>query len=127
MAAAMQRDDCSTPGDTTDWQAVQPYLPNLLVETLQRHPNRTPPWIDPVEGTLVLADISGFTPMSERLAQAGKEGAELLTGVINQYFGRMLDIARGHGCINIRFGGDAVLLMFKGDLPPVVVPPTELE
>jgi class 3 adenylate cyclase/tetratricopeptide (TPR) repeat protein len=115
MAAAMQHDSQMISGDAANWQAVLPYLPGLLVETLRRCPHRAAPWIDPIEGTLVLADISGFTPMSERLAQAGKEGAELLTGIINQYFGRMLDIARAHGCINIRFGGDALLLAFKDD------------
>jgi len=103
------------PVDSVTWQAALPYLPNLLVDTLRRYPRRHPPWIDPVEGTLVLADISGFTPMSERLARSGKEGAELLTGIINQYFNRMLDIARSHGCTNTRFGGDALLLLFTGE------------
>ncbi len=103
------------PVDSVTWQAALPYLPNLLVDTLRRYPHRPPPWIDPVEGSLVLADISGFTPMSERLARSGKEGAELLTGIINQYFNRMLDIARSHGCTNTRFGGDALLLLFTGE------------
>lgn len=115
MESAIRSESDSMPVDSVTWQAELPYLPNLLVDTLRRHPHRPPPWIDPVEGTLVLADISGFTPMSEKLAQSGKEGAELLTGIINQYFDKMIDIARGYGCVNIRFGGDAILLMFRDD------------
>jgi class 3 adenylate cyclase len=71
--------------------------------------------MDPLEGSLLLADISGFTNMSERLAEAGKEGAEWLTSIINQYFHTMLDIAHRHGGTNLKFGGDALLVMFRGD------------
>jgi hypothetical protein len=39
-----------------------------------------------LEGTLVVVDISGFTAMSERLAQQGKLGAEEVTEVMNLAF-----------------------------------------
>jgi class 3 adenylate cyclase len=53
--------------------------------------------------------------MSERLAKAGKEGAELLTNIISQYFHSMLDIARKYGGTKIKFGGDALLLLFNSE------------
>ena len=43
----------------------------------------------------MLCDMSGFTAMSERLAAQGKEGAEIMAGVLNRFFGRMLGIADG--------------------------------
>ncbi len=99
--------------DAADWSTAASYLPNILLDTIRHCPDRSPPWIDPLEGSLLLADISGFTSMSERLAEAGKEGAELLTSIINQYFHSMLDIAREYGGTKIKFGGDAILLLFK--------------
>jgi len=69
----------------------------------------------PIGGTLVMADITGFTPLSERLAARGKEGAELLTQIINAYFQRLLDAALPYGGDNLKFGGDALLLLFRGE------------
>jgi class 3 adenylate cyclase/tetratricopeptide (TPR) repeat protein len=91
------------------------YLPGILLEARHHYPERRPPWIEPVEGSLLLADISGFTRMSEQLAEAGREGAEWLTNIINHYFRNMLDIARGYGGDNLKFGGDALLVLFRGD------------
>ena len=101
--------------DSETWSTAASYLPNILLDAIHRCPNRPSPWIDPLEGSLLLADISGFTSMSERLAEAGKEGAELLTGIISQYFHSMLDIAREYGGTKIKFGGDALLLLFKSE------------
>ena len=53
--------------------------------------------------------------MTERLAEVGKEGAEWLTDIINQYFHRMLDIAGRYGGTNLNFGGDALLILFRKD------------
>lgn len=101
--------------DAAAWSAAVPYLPAPLLDAARRCPDRPPTWIDSLEGSLVLADISGFTRMSERLAEVGKEGAEWLTNIINQYFRRMLDITREYGGSNVKFGGDALLLLFTGE------------
>src|SRR5215212_2042986 len=45
-----------------------------------------------VHGTLLFADISGFTALSERLAKYGREGAEELTARLNAYFEAMVDV-----------------------------------
>jgi class 3 adenylate cyclase/predicted ATPase len=63
-------------------------------------------------GTLLFADISGFTPMSERLSRIGREGAEEVTAIVNRYFGAMLDILQAHGGQLVKFGGDALLSLF---------------
>ena len=64
------------------------------------------------EGSLVFVDISGFTALSERLARRGRVGAEELTEVLNHVFSRMLRIAYEQGGSLLKFGGDALLLLF---------------
>jgi class 3 adenylate cyclase len=89
------------------------YVSPLILQALSSDPDRALPWIEEVEGTLVMVDISGFTRLSERLAASGKEGSEILTDIINWYFQQMLDIARGYQGFNLKFGGDALLLFFQ--------------
>ncbi|MDP2731102.1 MAG: adenylate/guanylate cyclase domain-containing protein [Dehalococcoidales bacterium] len=95
--------------------STAPYIPGILLDAIASHPDRNPPWVDSIEGTLLLADISGFTPMTEKLAEVGKEGAELLTNIINQYFQSMLDTSNQYGGDNLKFGGDALLILFQGE------------
>lgn len=90
---------------------LQPYLPRLLVGWLADDPgapHRT------VEGSVVFVDISGFTNLSEKLAKRGKVGAEELTDAIGACFTRLLAVAYGNGGGLVKFGGDALLLLFDG-------------
>jgi hypothetical protein len=64
---------------------------------------------------MVFVDVSGFTKMSERLARFGKVGAEEVTDVINDTFGRLLTEAYAFGANLLKFGGDALLLLFTGE------------
>ena len=68
-----------------------------------------------VEGTLVFADVSGFTALSERLAARGKVGAELLTDLLDAVFEQLLDAALDRGGDLLAFGGDALCLLFTDD------------
>ena len=63
---------------------------------------------------MVFVDISGFTKMSERLARHGKVGAEEVTDVIDNTFGRLLPSAYSFGATLLKFGGDAMLMLFTG-------------
>ena len=60
------------------------------------------------------ADISGFTALSERLAAYGREGAEELTVLLNDCFGGMIAIVDEHCGDVLKFGGDALLVLFEG-------------
>lgn len=88
------------------------YLPRPAIAWLADEPERRH---RAVEGTLVFADISGFTALSERLAKQGRIGAEILAGTISSCFTRLLAAAYGNGGSLLKFGGDAVLLLFTGD------------
>lgn len=85
------------------------YLPRLIATWDRRERHRT------VDATVVFADVSGFTPLTERLSQAGKVGAEQLTEIINGAFTEMLSVARLEDGDLVSFGGDAQLLLFTGD------------
>ncbi|NNC91957.1 MAG: AAA family ATPase, partial [Acidimicrobiia bacterium] len=72
-----------------------------------------------IDGTLCYIDISGFTALSEKLARRGRIGAEELTEVLNFVFGKMLSVAYDRGGSLLKFGGDALLLVFNGPDHPV--------
>jgi class 3 adenylate cyclase/tetratricopeptide (TPR) repeat protein len=91
------------------------YLPASLVHAISAEPSLAVPWCRAVEGTMVMADLSGFTAISERLAKLGDEGAERLTAVINSFFERMLKTASFYVGDTLTFGGDAILLLFQGE------------
>ena len=67
-----------------------------------------------LDGTLVSADISGFTALSERMAAKGREGVEELTELINRCFDGMIDNCLAEGGDVLKFGGDALLVFFDG-------------
>jgi class 3 adenylate cyclase/tetratricopeptide (TPR) repeat protein len=94
-----------------DRSALLPYLPRLLVQWLAEEPDST--WRE-LDGTVVFVDISGFTKLSEKLARSGKMGAEELAEAIGSCFARLLAIAYGNGGGLLKFGGDALLLLFTG-------------
>ena len=91
--------------------ALGPYLPRLGLQWCAETPEET--W-RAVDGTLVFADVSGFTSLSERLARRGRIGAEELTEVLDAAFSRLLAVAYDDDGSLIKFGGDALVLLFSG-------------
>ena len=90
---------------------LRPYVPRLVLDWGRRHPD-TNHLV--ATGTLLSADLSGFTALSERLASLGRAGAEELTDVLNQCFTGMISAASRHGGDVLKFGGDALLIWFDG-------------
>lgn len=66
-------------------------------------------------GTFLFGDVSGFTPLSERLSQFGKAGAERVTEIINDLFQELVATLAEHGGILLKFGGDALLGLFPAE------------
>jgi class 3 adenylate cyclase/tetratricopeptide (TPR) repeat protein len=71
-----------------------------------------------VDGTLVFADVSGFTALTEKLSRRGRIGAEEIVETLNRVFGPMLHIAASRGGELLKFGGDALLFLFRGEDHP---------
>lgn len=60
-------------------------------------------------------DISGFTKMTQMLARNGKEGAEIITEIINRIFAPTLDLIHKHHGFVGGFAGDSYLSFFPLD------------
>ncbi|HSF85675.1 MAG TPA: adenylate/guanylate cyclase domain-containing protein [Acidimicrobiia bacterium] len=87
------------------------FVPRIAVDWDEISPGRQ--WRE-LDGTLCFVDISGFTNLSERLAKRGRIGAEELTEILDRSFSAMLQTAYAYGGSLIKFGGDALLLLFTG-------------
>lgn len=88
------------------------YVPRLLIEWLRDAPQTRHRIIT---GTCMFADLSGFTAMTERLAAQGTAGAEETGDIVNDIFEALLSAAYDFGAGLVKWGGDAVLLLFHGD------------
>jgi len=64
------------------------------------------------QAAILFADISGFTLLTERLAEKGPTGVETLASILNGYFGRMIDIIHAYGGDVVKFAGDAVIAVW---------------
>jgi class 3 adenylate cyclase/tetratricopeptide (TPR) repeat protein len=93
-------------------ELLLPYVPRLVVDWLRDTPEARH---KRVEGSLAFVDISGFTKLAERLAKKGKVGAEELSDTLNSTFAELLAAAYAYGAGVIKWGGDAVLLLFEGE------------
>ena len=92
-------------------EVLKPYVPRFLIEWVHQSPDTH---YRAVDGSLVFVDISGFTALSERLARRGKIGAELMRDMLDGVFRALLDEAYEWGAGLLKWGGDALLLLFDG-------------
>src|SRR5215213_7344840 len=97
---------------TGEKPSATPYVPRILLRHLAEDSEAT--WWT-TDGSVVFVDISGFTKLSEKLAKIGKEGAEQVTDAIETCFTDVLAVAYANEGSLIKFGGDALLLLFEGD------------
>jgi class 3 adenylate cyclase/tetratricopeptide (TPR) repeat protein len=109
--SARNRADAVAPLDAGGGR-FPPYVPRVLLRQLAESPGER---VQLVEGTMVFADVSGFTRLSEALARKGREGAERLSDTISSCFSALLTIPYANGGSLIKFGGDAMLLLFEGE------------
>lgn len=70
-------------------------------------------------GAVLFADISGFTPLTEALGQKGAEGPEELTRLLNRYFTWMIAFVEAQGGEVVKFGGDALMVVFPTNGEPL--------
>ena len=95
-----------------DRRRLDAYVPPVLFRQLA---DGRPAPVQTQDATVLFADITGFTKLSERLARRGREGAEELTQAIDTTFGALLDVADSNGGDLLKHGGDALLLLFEGE------------
>jgi len=67
------------------------------------------------DGSLLFADLSGFTALSERLSALGKQGAEELSVIINTLFDALIAELHVRQGALLKFGGDAITAFFDAE------------
>ncbi|MFQ5577577.1 MAG: adenylate/guanylate cyclase domain-containing protein, partial [Anaerolineae bacterium] len=94
-------------------QTMNVFVPPAVARAAVRNPHHQPggTWRRFHAATL-FADISGFTPLAEALATRGGRGAEELTAILNRVFEALITTAESHGGQVIKFGGDALSLIW---------------
>lgn len=102
-------------------EMLQCYVPKFLASRfLARSASLDAPGMERFPAAVLFADISGFTPLAERLAQRGPAGAEDLSSLVNAYFGQLTALIATHAGEVITFAGDGLLAAWPvadGDLP----------
>jgi class 3 adenylate cyclase/tetratricopeptide (TPR) repeat protein len=90
--------------------SIARFVPESVRRRLAIDPSPlTAPTGEAYDAAVLLADIKGFTRLSERLAEEGVRGAERLTACLNRYFGELLQIIRSRDGEVVKFAGDALL------------------
>lgn len=93
-------------------ERLRPFIAGLVIDWLRETPTERHRVVD---GTLAFVDISGFTRLTERLAGKGKIGAEEMSNLLDVTFAALLGVAYDYGAWLVKWGGDAVLLLFEGE------------
>jgi class 3 adenylate cyclase/tetratricopeptide (TPR) repeat protein len=89
--------------------SLQTYVSELLASRfLARQVRLDGPGVERFPAAVLFADVSGFTPLAERLAQRDPAGEEL-SGLLNAYFGKLMALIAAHAGQVITFAGDGLL------------------
>lgn len=95
--------------------AYAAYIPHRLVEKQRASPVPGRVSGDFWNGSLLFADLSGFTALSAELSNLGKQGAEEVSGVVNRLFNALVAEVLDHQGALLKFGGDALTAFFDAE------------
>lgn len=97
-------------------ETARNYIPMDRCQSLARGV----PLPEQAHGAALLADISGFTPLTEALARelGLNRGAEELLRYLNRVFSALIDEVHRYGGSVINFSGDAITCWFDDDYFP---------
>src|SRR5215216_3416147 len=94
-------------------EVLASYVPKLIQNRIIADPSPIEsPLAEDMQAAVLFADISGFTLLTERLAEKGPTGVETLARILNEYFGQLIDIIHDYGGDVVKFAGDAVIAVW---------------
>ena len=94
-------------------EVLASYVPKLIQNRIIADPSPIEsPLAEDIQAAVLFADISGFTLLTERLAEKGPTGVETLARILNEYFGQLIDIIHDYGGDVVKFAGDAVIAVW---------------
>ncbi len=95
-------------------QVVSTYLPHKVIHLSRTHRSNQTLAV-PLEGSVLFADVEGFTAMSERFSRHDpRAGAEEVTDLVNRFLAVLISTSERYGGDLQKFGGDAGLILFTG-------------
>jgi class 3 adenylate cyclase/tetratricopeptide (TPR) repeat protein len=68
-----------------------------------------------MKGALLFIDVCKFTNLTQQVSQGGHYGVEIITQILNSYFGAVNAAINEQGGEIVKFAGDAILAYFPGD------------
>ena len=81
-------------------------------EASQTVARRLHPRMTTFRGAVMVADITGFTSLTEILSKEGTSGIELLTKCINNFFSEVIDLVCEYEGDVTKFAGDSLIVAF---------------
>ncbi|MDA0242794.1 MAG: AAA family ATPase [Chloroflexi bacterium] len=92
------------------------YVPSLVMRRLAAVQGQLyEPATERLSAAVLFTDITGFSTLTERLAQHGPAGAEEVSLALNQYFGRLVEIILAHAGDVVKFAGDGLFALWPVD------------
>jgi predicted ATPase/class 3 adenylate cyclase len=89
------------------------YVPPSIAREIYSDPTKPAGSRDErLQAAVLFADVSGFTSLTEMLANKGPAGAEEITNLLNDYFGQMILLVEHEGGEVVQFSGDGLLVIF---------------
>lgn len=100
------------------------YVPHLIIRQIgaklaQTTAREREASVEFFEGVILFADISGFTPLTERLSAQGPPGIERLKNVLDDYFARLINLVRAYGGDIFKFTGDGLMALWPAGIDDI--------
>jgi len=127
--------DAASSDNSRIARAFVPYVPGVVVEYMLENTSVANEVLaknlqQTVDGVILLADVSGYTALAETICeeQGDQRGVEVVvTKFLNKYFTRLVELVYEYGGDVVKFAGDAVLCIWKPQVPKSVLLQTDLK
>jgi class 3 adenylate cyclase len=100
---------------TDERQRLWRYAPLYVCRYFREHKSGGQPIAHTFEGATLVADIVGFSQLTEQLGKQGARGAEEVSILLDRYFGCLTEIVLDTGGDVATFTGDGLIGLWWGD------------